>query len=93
MNMEWQIIVGFLTVFFGILVKIIGFPDQIRKNFQRKSTKGLSTTFFVLAFISYILWTIHGFLKHDAVLVLGQGVGVLTTTVIIYQIFIFRKNK
>jgi uncharacterized protein with PQ loop repeat len=55
-------IVGVLTVIIGILVKIIGFPDQFRLNYKRKSTKGLSTLFFALAFVSYILWTVHGIL-------------------------------
>lgn len=47
--------IGILTLVVGILVKAIGFPDQFRLNFKRKSTKGISTIFFILAFISYSL--------------------------------------
>ncbi|MCH7730018.1 PQ-loop repeat-containing protein [Patescibacteria group bacterium] len=57
-------VIGFLTVALSILVKVIGFPDQIRKNFKRKSTEGLSTYF-------YVLWTTHGFFQKDRVLILG----------------------
>ncbi|MBW6462355.1 MAG: PQ-loop repeat-containing protein [DPANN group archaeon] len=41
------------------------------KNYKRKSTEGLSTIFIVLAFISYILWIIHGYLQNDWVLIIG----------------------
>jgi len=86
-------IIGVLTVVIGILVKVIGFPDQFRLNFKRKSTEGLSALFYVLAFISYILWTFHGILQNDWVLILGQGVGILTTGMIVAQIVIYNKKK
>lgn len=86
-------IIGVLTVVIGILVKAIGFPDQFRLNLKRKSTEGISTLFYVLAFISYILWTTHGFIKNDWVLILGQGMGILTTGMIVVQIVIYRKKK
>jgi uncharacterized protein with PQ loop repeat len=86
-------VIGFLTLAIGILVKIIGLPDQIKKNYKRKSTDGLSTTFITLAFISYLLWTIHGIMRNDIVLIVGQGLGIITVGIILYQIFIYRKNN
>jgi uncharacterized protein with PQ loop repeat len=86
-------IVAVLTIIFGVLVKIIGFPDQMRDNYKRKSTKGLSTTFIVLSFITYTLWTLHGFFQKDPVLTIGQGIGIITTGIILYQIWIYRKNS
>ena len=86
-------IVGVLTVTIGVLVKVIGFPDQFRLNFKRKSTEGLSTLFYFLAFISYILWTFHGFLQNDWVLIIGQGVGIVTTGMIVAQIVIYRNKQ
>lgn len=86
-------LIGFLTLTVGILVKIIGLPDQIRKNHNRKSTEGLSTAFISLAFISYLLWTLHGIMRQDMVLIIGQGLGILTTGIIVWQIFIYRKKK
>ncbi|MDD5417000.1 MAG: PQ-loop repeat-containing protein [Candidatus Aenigmarchaeota archaeon] len=85
-------VIGVLTVVIGILVKIIGFPDQFRLNYKRKSTEGLSTLFYGLAFVSYILWTIHGFLQNDWVLIVGQGVGIITTAMIVSQIIVYRKK-
>jgi len=87
------IIVGVLTTVLSILVKIIGFPDQIRQNFIRKSTEGVSTTFYILSFLVYILWTLHGVFENDWVVVLGQGLGILTTGAIVYQIFKYKKKK
>jgi len=85
-------IIGVLTVMVGISVKIIGFPDQFRKNYVRKSTEGLSSIFFVLSFMAYLLWTIHGALQKDMVLIIGQGIGIITTGMILLQIFLYRKK-
>jgi uncharacterized protein with PQ loop repeat len=85
--------VGFLTLIVGVLVKVIGLPDQIRKNYNRKSTEGLSTTFMILALLSYSLWTLHGILRNDIVLIIGQGLGIFTTSIIICQIYKYRKKK
>jgi len=86
-------IVGFLTTTVAILVKVIGLPDQIKKIYKRKSTEGISTVFFLLAFVSYLLWTIHGFFQKDNVLIIGQGAGMITTAIILAQIFAYRKKK
>ena len=86
-------IIGVMTVAVGILVKVIGFPDQFRLNYKRKSTKGLSSLFYVLAFVSYMLWTLHGILQKDWVLIVGQGVGIITTGMIVAQIMAYRKKR
>lgn len=93
MNIEIIIIIGILTTIFSLLTKLIGFPDQIKKNHQRKSTEGISFWFFLLSFISYVLWTTHGVLKNDWVVYLGQGLGVVTTGIILLQIWIYKNNK
>jgi len=92
MSPEAIAVVGVVTTIISILVKIIGLPDQIRKNYQRKSISGLSVPFFILGFVSYALWTVYGLLKRDWVLILGQGAGMVTMGIIAYQIFLYRKN-
>jgi uncharacterized protein with PQ loop repeat len=87
------LVVAVLTTIFSFATKLIGFPDQIRKNYIRKSTEGISSAFFVLSFLSYLLWTIHGFMVNDWVVYIGQGLGVLTTGIIIFQIYIYRKTR
>jgi uncharacterized protein with PQ loop repeat len=86
-------IIGFLTLVVGILVKVIGLPDQIKKNYKRKSTEGLSTWFMILSLIAYSLWTIHGILQKDMVLIFGQGLGIITVGIILYQIYIYRDKE
>ena len=90
---DFAAIIAALTIIFGVVVKVIGFPDQIRKNYNRKSTKGLSTTFIVLSFAAYALWTMHGIIRDDPVLIIGQGLGIITTGVILYQIWVYRRNS
>jgi len=38
-TITFAVIVGFLTILLGILVKLVGFPDQIRQNYKNKSTQ------------------------------------------------------
>jgi len=92
MSLEIIVIIGVLTTIFSLLTKIVGFPDQIKKNHDRKSTEGISFWFFLLSFISYALWTTHGLLQNDWVVYLGQGLGVITTGAILAQIWIYRKK-
>jgi uncharacterized protein with PQ loop repeat len=88
--MTFDAIVALLTTILSVIVKIVGFPDQIRSNYAHKSTTGLSGWFVVSAFLSYVMWTVHGFLAHDRSLIIGQGLGVLTSGVIVGQIFLYR---
>ncbi|MSU76429.1 hypothetical protein EXS54_03095 [Patescibacteria group bacterium] len=89
----FALIIALLTVTAGILVKLIGLPDQIRKNHQRQSTEGLSTAFILMTMVSYTLWTAHGLLENDWVVVIGQGFGIFVTAIIVYQIFKYRGRK
>jgi uncharacterized protein with PQ loop repeat len=93
MKAEIIIVIGVLTVVFSLLTKVVGFPDQIKKNYKRKSTEGVSVWFFILSFLSYLLWTAHGILQGDRVVYLGQGLGVITTGVVLWQIWVYKKNK
>jgi uncharacterized protein with PQ loop repeat len=93
MSLQIIAVVGVVTTAISILVKIIGLPDQIHKNYSRKSTTGLSVPFFVLGFVSYGLWTLYGSLKGDWVLILGQGAGMITMGIIAWQIYIYRHSS
>ena len=91
--LSFSAIIGTLTVVFSLLAKVLGQPDQIRKNFKRKSTEGLSTIMITIAVISYLLWTIHGIIEKDWVLIIGQSLGVLTSGIILMQIIIYRDSR
>lgn len=81
--MTFETIISSLTVFFSILVKVIGFPDQARKIYLQKSSKGQSLVLYILSFTVYILWTIYGIIKQDWVIIGGQVLGVITTGIIL----------
>jgi uncharacterized protein with PQ loop repeat len=85
-----ETVVGVATVFFGILVKVIGIPDQIRQNFTRKSTEGVSLVNQSVGFLAYFFWTFYGLLRHDPVLIYGQALGVIFTAIVLYQFALYR---
>lgn len=86
-------IVAVLTLFFGILVKVVGVPDQIRQNFKRKSTEGLSLSNQIVGFLAYFFWTFHGILRHDPVLIYAQLLGVIVTGIVLFQFFLYRRRR
>ena len=86
-------IIGILTVIVSLSVKILGFPEQFKKNYLRKSAEGLSFSLIFLMFVSYILWFIYGVLKHDWVLIIPNILGIITSGAVFYQIVLYRKNQ
>jgi uncharacterized protein with PQ loop repeat len=84
-------IIGVLTVIVSVMVKVLGFPDQVRQNYLRKSTKGLSFWLIFLMFFSYVLWLCYGILKSDIVLILPNILGVITSGIVLSQVLIYRK--
>ena len=87
------LLIGTLTTIVSVLTKLIGLPDQIRQNHTRKSTKGFSTILIILLCSSYTLWTIYGILKEDLFLIVGHGIGIITTGIIIIQIIKYKNKK
>jgi uncharacterized protein with PQ loop repeat len=91
--MTFVALTAILTAILSIAVKVIGMPDQIRNNYRRKSTDGLSNWFLICTLISYVLWVVHGWQVKDMSLVYGQGLGVIVTAIIVWQMVIYRKPK
>jgi uncharacterized protein with PQ loop repeat len=90
---SFAMLIAGATVFFGVLVKLVGIPDQIQQNFRRKSTEGGSFPNQLIGFIAYIFWTLHGILHHDPVLFYGQLLGVFVTGILLYQFSVYRTPK
>lgn len=64
----------------------------ISRNWKRKSAEGLSPLLYVLSCAAHSLWTAHGILQGDRFLIAAQSVGVLTSGIIIFQIFAYRSR-
>lgn len=86
-------IIGVLTVISSYALKLIGFPAQIRKMKKNNNIDGLSPWLIFFSMTSYILWTLHGVVKGDWVLILGQGIGVVMSSVVIYFYLKIKKSN
>ena len=86
-------LIALMAAIFSIAVKVIGMPSQIIHNYERKSTAGLSNSFLLFTLISYCMWVMHGLQVHDMSLVIGQGLGVIATAVIVGQAIAYRKTN
>jgi uncharacterized protein with PQ loop repeat len=92
--MTFEEIISTLTVISTLSVKLIGFPSQIRKIHKAGNLKGVSVIYFILVFITYGLWTIHGIVKHDNTIIIGQGIGVIASgLLLIILLLTARKAK
>jgi uncharacterized protein with PQ loop repeat len=84
-------VIAILTAIVSVAVKVIGMPDQIKSNFRRKSTDGLSGWFITSTLISYMMWVIYGLITRNMTLIIGQGLGVIATSIILWQVVAYRK--
>lgn len=79
------------AVVFSIAAKV-AICHQIALNWRRKTTKGMSVPFFVLALLSYGTWTLDGFTGGGWSLVLGQGPGVVLCLLITFQAWLYDRG-
>ena len=79
-----------LTVVFSLITKFIGFPDQIRLMLKHKNANNISLLLNLLTGISYGLWTVHGFLRHDWFTVIGQVFGFVFSFVLVWLTIKYR---
>ncbi len=87
-------VVGTLVAIMSAASKFIGPPHQIRLNWKRKSTEGISLPLYVMSFLTYLLWALYGALRGDWVVFIAHGVlGAIVTGIILFQFFIYRKQK
>jgi hypothetical protein len=85
--MEFEQIISTLTIVSTLSVKLIGFPAQMLKVKKAGHLEGVSVLYFVLGFVTYSLWTLHGYFKHDTTVMFGQGVGVLASGALLVVLF------
>ena len=93
-NLNFIVTIGIIVAIMSLLVKVVGVPDQIKKNHKRKSTEGLSLTYYVMSFSTYFLWAVYGELKEDWPVFFAQGfLGCVATGIILWQFFLYRKKR
>lgn len=92
MSYEIGAIIGTATLVWSFGSKFIGYPSQIKKIVKNKSSENVSSTIFFFAFVSYILWTLHGVVIKDWVTIVGQGIGVLVSGWTLFVTLKYRKK-
>lgn len=89
-------VVSVLAICSTVAVSLIGFPQQIREIRKAKHVKAVSLLFFCLVFTAFSLFTLHGYLRHDKTVFIGQGLGAvgsgITLAVIFYTMYSHRNN-
>lgn len=91
--MTFEQLISILTVVTTISVKVIGIPSQIHKIHTTRSVESISILHFSLGFLAYVLWTIHGTLKMDWTIIIGQSIGIVTSGILLAIIFYHRYHK
>jgi uncharacterized protein with PQ loop repeat len=85
-------IVAVATLIASLSVKLIGYPNQIRRIRKAKQLDAVSSLYFKLSFVTYLLWTIHGILKEDLTLIIGQGIGFVVSGILVFVYLKQRKS-
>lgn len=70
----------------------IGFFSQIIKNRKDKNF-GWSNSLFILAYSTYIVGTVYGFLVKDFFIFLPYIVGFIFLNILLYQFLIYKHEK
>ncbi|MFT3947933.1 MAG: SemiSWEET family transporter [Agriterribacter sp.] len=91
--MTFEAVISTLTVIASLAVKLIGAPSQIKLLLKTKNSQNISVLQWILVVTSYVLWLLHGIVKNDITVIIGQGIGVLTSGVILFFIVKFRKKN
>jgi uncharacterized protein with PQ loop repeat len=90
--MTFEAIISTLTVIASFSTKAIGAPSQIKQLLKTKNSESFSILHGTLIFVAYILWAIHGYLKNDLTVMVGQGIGVITSGLILFFVIKYRNT-
>mgnify|MGYP006436640555 FL=1 len=80
----------------GLLAAIlttIAFIPQVFKVIKTRSSEGLSLTTYLIFITGVSLWLIYGICKMSFSMILGNGITVLLSAIIIYYILINRNSN
>jgi uncharacterized tellurite resistance protein B-like protein len=88
-SLEHFVAVG--TVISSLAGRFVGYPDQIRLVLKTRTVTNVSVSLYAIGFVSCLLWTWHGWLMADWVILLTQGVaGVAATGSMLFLLWRYR---
>jgi len=86
-------ILGTLAMVASLTIVVIGLPQQIYMNYQRKSCKGIAPSLICSACCTYTLWGLYGWTKPDYFLAIAQTPGSILAFILLFQLFYYGKDR
>jgi uncharacterized protein with PQ loop repeat len=79
------------TVISSLAGRFVGYPAQIRLIVRTRVVSNVSVSLYLIGFLSCVLWTWHGWLIHDWVILLTQGIaGIAATGSMLFLLWRYR---
>ena len=92
--MSLEHFVGTATVISSLAGRFVGYPAQIRLIVKTRMVGNLSVALHGIGFVSCLLWTWHGWLNRDWVILLTQGMaGIAATGSMLFLIWRYRPRR
>ena len=90
--MEASEILGWIASITTVVYTCFGIPVQLYKNYQRKSTKGVSLAMILLLCISLLSWSTYAFVKvpRDWFILGSNFPGFLCVLGMLFQFWVYR---
>ena len=85
--------VALMVLVSSVFLKCVGMPDQVRKLYKSKNSKGFSLVYYIALEITYLLWIAHGSYKKDWVVISTSILGATATGVIVFLIIKYRPKQ
>ncbi len=88
-------ILGWLAMLSSILYLCFGLPLQIVKNYQNKSTQGLSLMLVIFCSITLVMWSIYAWVKTPVDwYILGANLpGFFFSVILLFQFWLYRNGS
>tara|TARA_B100000989_G_scaffold289588_1_gene261649 strand:- start:74 stop:343 length:270 start_codon:yes stop_codon:yes gene_type:complete len=78
---------------FAALLTTLAFIPQVLKVIKLKKTDGLSLTTYIIFTLGVALWLVYGFFKNSISMVLGNGITLILSMIILVYIVIEKKSN
>ena len=78
---------------FAALLTTLAFIPQVLKVIKLKKTDGLSLSTYIIFTLGVGLWFVYGFFKNSISMVLGNGITLILSMIILVYIVIEKKSN
>ena len=75
------------------ILTTIAFIPQVLKVIKLKKTGGLSLSTYIIFTIGVALWLVYGFYKNSISMILGNGITLILSMIILVYIVIEKKSN